>query len=224
MPKLKKVVEAVNNAVSGQSLKTLAYDYQGAYGNMLSTAKKILDRVPNLLTKPSDNDVAEIKLGFALRFKEWYAKDHDKYYLLKENKMQIVNEAEFNDASNKNKVKVHMTVGLALGYTQQKFTALAKTDPYIYEIAKPIRKKAKDHINLGFRNLIASCKEALGQASGKKGRNVKTIVETFGDNIATLKARIKTAEARGDELLTTEVKKEFSAWLSQGEALIKKFK
>ena len=39
----------------------------------------------------------------------------------------------------------------------------------------------------------------------------------------TLKARIKTAEARGDELLTAQVKKEFSSWLSQGEALIKKF-
>lgn len=224
MPKLKKVVSEVNNVVSGQSLKTLAYEYQGAYSNMLSTAKKILDKVPNILDKPSENDVAEIKLGFALRFKEWYAKDHDKYHMVIDNKMQEVSEAEFNDAKNKNKVKVHMTVGLALGYTQQKFTTLAKTDPYIYALAKPLRKKAKDHISKGWTNLISSIKQVKGDTSGKKGRNVKTIVEAFGDNIATLKARIKTAEARGDELLTAEVKKEFSTWLSQGEALIKKFK
>jgi hypothetical protein len=66
-------------------------------------------------------------------------------------------------------------------------------------------------------------RQVVGDTSGKKGRAVKTIVEAFGDNIKTLKARIKTAEARGDELLTAEVKKEFSSWLSQGESLIKKF-
>ena len=224
--KTKKVVEAVSKAVavSSQSLSGLAYEYQGAYVDMLTTAKKILDRVPNILTKPSDNDVAEIKLGFARRFKEWYAKDHDKFHMVKENKMQEVSEAEFNDAKNKNKVKVHMTIGLALGYTQQKFTTLAKTDPYIYALAKPLRKKAKDHISKGWTNLLSSVRQVVGiDNPNKKGRAVKTIVEAFGDNIKTLKARIKTAEARGDELLTASVKKEFSSWLSQGEALIKKF-
>ena len=220
-----KVVEAVSKvvAVSSQSLSGLAYEYQGAYVDMLSTAKKILDRVPNILTKPSDNDVAEIKLGFARRFKEWYAKDHDKFHMVLDNKMQEVTEAEFNDAKNKNKVKVHMTIGLAMGYTQQKFTTLAKSDPYIYALAKPLRKKAKDHISKGWTNLLSSVRQVVGDTSGKKGRAVKTIVEAFNDNIKTLKARIKTAEARGDELLTATVKKEFSSWLSQGEALIKKF-
>ena len=42
MPKLKKSVVAVNQVVSGQSLKTLAYEYQGAYSNMLSTAKRLM--------------------------------------------------------------------------------------------------------------------------------------------------------------------------------------
>ena len=224
--KPRKVVEAVSNAVavSSQSLSGLAYEYQGAYVDMLSTAKKILGRVPNILTKPSDNDVAEIKLGFARRFKEWYAKDHDTYNMVVDNKMQQVTEAEFNDAKNKNKVKVHMTVGLAMGYTQQKFTALAKSDPYIYALAKPLRKKGKDHVSAGMKNLLASIRQVVGiENPNKKGRAVKTIVEAFNDNIKTLKARIKTAEARGDELLTTTVKKEFSSWLSQGEALIKKF-
>jgi len=221
-----KVVEAVSKAVavSSQSLSGLAYEYQGAYSDMLGTAKKILDRVPNILTKPSDNDVAEIKLGFARRFKEWYAKDHDTFNMVVDNKMQQVTEAEFNDAKNKNKVKVHMTVGLAMGYTQQKFTALAKSDPYIYALAKPLRKKGKDHVSAGMKNLLASIRQVVGiENPNKKGRAVKTIVEAFNDNIKTLKARIKTAEARGDELLTTTVKKEFSSWLSQGEALIKKF-
>lgn len=221
MPKLKKVVNAVNQVVSGQSLKTLAYEYQGAYSNMLATAKKIMDRVPNILTKPSDNDVAEIKLGFAWRFVEWYSKDYDKFNMVVDNKMQEVSEEVFNDPKNKNKVKVHMTAKLALSYSQQKFTALAKSDPYIYELAKPLRKKAKDHISKGWTNLLASCREALGEKS-KKGRAVKTIVEAFNDGIKTLKARIKTAEARGDEFLTAEVKKEFNSWLSQGESIIKK--
>jgi hypothetical protein len=223
MPKLKKVVEAVSGAVSGQSLKTLGYEYQGAYSNMLATAKKILDKVPNILTKPSDNDVAEIKLGFAMRFVEWYSKDYDKYHMVIDNKMQEVSEAQFNDAKNKNKVKVHMTTRLALSYSQQKFTALAKSDPYIHALAKPLRKKAKDHISKGWTNLISSIKQVNGDTSGKRGRGFKTILQAFDDNIKTLKARIKTAEARGDELLTTEVKKEFASWLSQGESLIKKF-
>jgi uncharacterized membrane protein YfhO len=223
--KPRKVVEAVSKvvAVSSQSLSGLAYEYQGAYVDMLTTAKKILDRVPNILTKPSDNDVAEIKLGFARRFKEWYAKDYDTFNMVKDNKMQVVTEAEFNDAKNKNKVRVHMTIGLAMGYTQQKFTTMAKSEPHIYALAKPLRKKAKDHISKGWTNLLSSVRQVVGDTSGKKGRAVKTIVEAFGDNIKTLKARIKTAEARGDELLTAEVKKEFSSWLSQGESLIKKF-
>ena len=62
----------------------------------------------------------------------------------------------------------------------------------------------------------------LGDTSGKRGRAVKTIIQVFDDNIKSLKARIKTAEAKGDELLTAEVKKEFTSWLSQGESLIKK--
>ena len=223
--KKEKLVKAVSKAVavSHQSLSGLAYEYQGAYVDMLTTAKKILDRVPNILTKPSENDVAEIKLGFARRFKEWYAKDHDKFHMVLDNKMQEVTEAEFNDAKNKNKVKVHMTIGLAVGYTQQKFTTLAKSDPYIYALAKPLRKKAKDHISKGWTNLLSSVRQVVGGENPKKGRAVKTIVEAFGDNIKTLKARIKTAEARGDELLTATVKKEFGSWLSQGEALIKKF-
>ena len=100
--KTKKVVEAVSKAVAtpSQSLSGLAYEYQGAYVDMLTTAKKILHRVPNILTKPSDNDVAEIKLGFARRFKEWYAKDYDTFNMVKDNKMQVVTEAEFNDAKN----------------------------------------------------------------------------------------------------------------------------
>lgn len=221
-PKTKKVVEAVNNVVSGQSLKTLAYEYQGAYSNMLATAKKIMDKVPNILEKPSDNDVAEIKLGFAWRFVEWYSKDYDKYHMVIDNKMQEVTEAEFNDPKNKNKVKVHMTAKLALSYSQQKFTALAKSDPYIHALAKPLRKKAKDHISKGWTNLLASCRQVLGDTSGKRGRGFKTIIQAFDDSIKTLKARVKTAEARGDELLTAEVKKEFTSWLSQGESIIKK--
>ena len=223
--KKEKLVKAVSKAVavSHQSLSGLAYEYQGAYVDMLGTAKKILDRVPNILTKPSENDVAEIKLGFARRFKEWYAKDHDTYNMVKDNKMQVVTEAEFNDAKNKNAIKVHMTIGLAMGYTQQKFTSIAKSDPYIYALAKPLRKKGKDHVSAGMKNLLVSIRQVVGIANPKKGRNVKTIVEAFGDNIKTLKARIKTAEARGDELLTATVKKEFGSWLSQGEALIKKF-
>ena len=221
-PKTKKVVEAVNNVVSGQSLKTLAYEYQGAYSNMLATAKKIMDKVPNILQKPSENDVAEIKLGFALRFVEWYSKDYDKYHMVIDNKMQEVSEAEFNDAKNKNKVKVHMTAKLALSYSQQKFTALAKSDPYIHALAKPLRKKAKDHISKGWTNLLASCRQVLGDTSGKRGRGFKTIIQAFDDSIKTLKARVKTAGARGDELLTAEVKKEFTSWLSQGESIIKK--
>ncbi|CAK0743658.1 hypothetical protein CCP3SC1AL1_1230002 [Gammaproteobacteria bacterium] len=223
--KTKKVVEAVSKAVavSSQSLSGLAYEYQGAYVDMLTTAKKILHRVPNILTKPNDNDVAEIKLGFARRFKEWYAKDHDTFNMVVDNKMQQVTEAEFNDAKNKNKVKVHMTIGLAMGYTQQRFTTLAKSDPYIYVLAKPLRKKAKDHISKGWTNLLSSVRQVAGIENPKKGRAVKSIIKAFGDNIMTLKARIKTAEARGDELLTATVKKEFSSWLSQGEALIKKF-
>lgn len=224
--KTKKVVEAVSKAVavSSQSLSGLAYEYQGAYVDMLTTAKKILGRVPNILTKPSDNDVAEIKLGFARRFKEWYAKDYDTYNMVKDNKMQVVTEAEFNDAKNKNKVKVHMTIGLAMGYTQQRFTTMAKSEPHIYALAKPLRKKAKDHISKGWTNLLSSVRQVAGiDNPNKKGRAVKSIIKAFGDNIMTLKARIKTAEARGDELLTAQVKKEFSSWLSQGEALIKKF-
>ena len=223
--KTKKVVEAVSKAVAtpSQSLSGLAYEYQGAYVDMLTTAKKILGRVPNILTKPSDNDVAEIKLGFARRFKEWYAKDHDTFNMVVDNKMQQVTEAEFNDAKNKNKVKVHMTIGLAMGYTQQRFTTLAKSDPYIYALAKPLRKKAKDHISKGWTNLLSSVRQVVGIDNPKKGRAVKSIIKAFGDDIMTLKARIKTAEARGDELLTAQVKKEFSSWLSQGEALIKKF-
>jgi hypothetical protein len=221
-PKTKKVVEAVNNVVSGQSLKTLAYEYQGAYSNMLATAKKIMDKVPNILEKPSENDVAEIKLGFAWRFVEWYSKDYDKYHMVIDNKMQEVSESVFNDPKNKNKVKVHMTAKLALSYSQQKFTALAKSDPYIHALAKPLRKKAKDHISKGWTNLLASCRQVLGDTSGKRGRGFKTIIQAFDDSIKTLKARVKTAEARGDELLTAEVKKEFTSWLSQGESIIKK--
>ena len=223
--KTKKVVEAVSKAVAtpSQSLSGLAYEYQGAYVDMLTTAKKILGRVPNILTKPSDNDVAEIKLGFARRFKEWYAKDYDTYNMVKDNKMQVVTEAEFNDAKNKNKVKVHMTIGLAMGYTQQRFTSMAKNEPHIYALAKPLRKKAKDHISKGWTNLLSSVRQVVGIDNPKKGRAVKSIIKAFGDDIMTLKARIKTAEARGDELLTAQVKKEFSSWLSQGEALIKKF-
>lgn len=219
--KLKKSVVSTETA-----LRTLGYQYQGAYVDMLSVAEKILDRVPNILSKPSENDTDEIKAGFMLRFVEWYSKDHNKHYMVKDNKMQEVTEAEFKDDANKNKVKYFVNLDSVMKISQQKFTSLAKSDPYYYQIAKPLRKKGKDHISKGFTNLLGSIREVVakrnGESGSKKGRNIKSIVEAVSDSIKTLKARIKTAEARGDELLTADLKRGLSVWFNDGEALLKK--
>ena len=219
--KTKKIVVATETALS-----TLGYQFQGAYVDMLVVAEKILDRVPNILTKPSENDVAELKAGFMLRFIEWYSKDYNKHYVLKDNKMQEVTEAEFNDEANKNKLKYFVKLDTIMRTSQQKFTAMAKSDPYYYEIAKPLRKKGKDHMSKGFTNLLASIREVVAKRNGesgkKRGRDIKSIVQAVNDSIKTLKARVKTAEARGDELLTADLKRGLTIWFSDGETLLKK--
>lgn len=224
MPKNNKLKTAVNSVVHLDNIRNEAYKFQGSMRNAEDSASAILKLQPNFLELDAKSEAhEEVKQGFTMRFNEWYGDDFNKLYAMKDGKMQVVTQAEFNSAK-KGTPKYDMRITAVAHWSQQKYTSLKTTEPYLYELAKPIREKLRDHIKQGMKNLKLAMVRVQDKASGRaRTRNVIDINEYWFNQILEGKARIKTAESRGDETLSAEFKKKYSAWLDDGAKLVKAY-
>jgi len=222
MPKSNKLKTQVVATLS--SIRNEAYKFQGSMRNAEDSATAILKLQPNFLTLDAKSEaLEEVKAGFTMRFNEWYGDKYNHLYAMKDGKMQIVDKAYF-DSVKKGTPKYDIKITTIASFSQQKYTSLKTSEPYLYELAKPIRDTLRDHVKQGLKNLKLAMERVQDKASGKaRGRKVVNINEYWNNQILDGKARIKTAESRGDDTLSAEFKKKYLSWLDDGARLVKAY-
>lgn len=165
--------------------------YQSAVGaeRIASVARYVYEQCPNFTNEVSDEIKTQLRAGWALRWQELNpAVAYTEDWVPNEKGSHI------------------MTVDVCFSYSQQAFGQLKESDPVKHGVIKGVR----DTFNKYASNRMADLKSAVRKVENEGKPKVKAPTKSFGafveDTFKTLKARAKTAIARGDDTAPNEVK------------------
>lgn len=185
--------EIKNNKAVITSLKDGAYKQALANDSLVNVAKYAIEKIHGFPEALPDEAKAQLVDGYRLRFNE---NNPPVEYAIVDNHYIVATK----DHAKYERVKVG--VDYAYSFTQQQFGRLKNENPYLYELIKPLRDKCSTYCSNRISDLKRQARTLL--MSDKKGNRSATldfaqrVVEVFnGDN--GLKAKCKTAKARGDE-------------------------
>jgi hypothetical protein len=187
MSKAKSSVPSVGS-VNVTSMKDAGYQSAVGAERIASVARYVYEQCPNFTNEVSDEVKTQLRAGWALRWQELnpavaYTEDW------------VPNE----------KGSYVMTVDVCFSYSQQAFGQLKESDPVKHGVIKGVR----DTFNKYASNRMADLKSAVRKVENEGKPKVKAPTKSFGtfveDTFKTLKARAKTAIARGDVTAPNEV-------------------
>lgn len=165
--------------------------YQSAVGaeRIASVARYVYEQCPNFTNEVSDEIKTQLRAGWALRWQELNpAVAYTEDWVPNEKGSHI------------------MTVDVCFSYSQQAFGQLKESDPVKHGVIKGVR----DTFNKYASNRMADLKSAVRKVENEGKPKVKAPTKSFNsfleDTFKTLKARAKTAKARGDDSAPDEVK------------------
>ena len=165
--------------------------YQSAVGaeRIASVARYVYEQCPNFTNEVSDEIKTQLRAGWALRWQELNpAVAYTEDWVPNEKGSHI------------------MTVDVCFSYSQQAFGQLKESDPVKHGVIKGVR----DTFNKYASNRMADLKSAVRKIENEGKPKVKAPTKSFSsfleDTFKTLKARAKTAKARGDDSAPDEVK------------------
>jgi hypothetical protein len=190
------------------SLQDMAYN-QARTGDMLqgmaNYAKANIAGFPETIT---DEGKAELFAGYRQRFNEVHGVA--KYAIVGDNYIPA-------DKAEKAKEFVEISVAYAYSFTQQQFGQLASKQPQLHALIKQVRDKASTYCS----NRLADLKK---YAKGEKAKGTRPQALSFDEwlkeTFITIKARAKTAKARGEvinEKKLSEAIVEFNVKYNHGE-------
>lgn len=164
--------------------------YQSAVGaeRIASVARYVYAQCPNFTNEVSDEVKTQLRAGWALRWQELNpAVAYTEDWVPSEKGSHV------------------MTVDVCFSYSQQAFGQLKESDPVKHGVIKGVR----DTFNKYASNRMADLKSAVRKIENEGKPKVKAPTKSFGtfveDTFKTLKARAKTAIARGDDTAPNEV-------------------
>jgi hypothetical protein len=187
MSKAKSSVPSVGS-VNVTSMKDAGYQSAVGAERIASVARYVYEQCPNFTNEVSDEVKTQLRAGWALRWQELnpavaYTEDW------------VPNE----------KGSYVMTVDVCFSYSQQAFGQLKESDPVKHGVIKGVR----DTFNKYASNRMADLKSAVRKIENEGKPREKAPTKSFGtfveDTFKTLKARAKTAIARGDVTAPNEV-------------------
>lgn len=165
--------------------------YQSAVGaeRIASVARYVYEQCPNFTNEVSDEIKTQLRAGWALRWQELNpAVAYTEDWVPNEKGSHI------------------MTVDVCFSYSQQAFGQLKESDPVKHGVIKGVR----DTFNKYASNRMADLKSAVRKVENEGKPKVKAPTKSFNsfleDTFKTLKARAKTAKARGDDSAPDEIK------------------
>lgn len=170
------------------SFKDAGYQSARSGETMAAIAAWILNQNPAFLDSATDAEKAELKEGWALR---WQELNPAKRY-----------NAEWIPADDGG---TEVTLAYCLSYSQQAFGQLKNENPVQHGIIKAVRDAFSKYVSNRMADLRTAVRRALNEGQSKTRTQAKQFNEFLSDMFSTLKARCKTAQARGDESAPSEV-------------------
>lgn len=177
-------------SVTVTSMKDAGYQSAISGERIDSVARYVYSQCPNFTNEVSDEIKTQLRAGWALRWQE-------------------LNPAvSYNDSwvPVESGGAYTMTVDVCFSYSQQAFGQLKEADPVKHGVIKGIR----DAFNKYASNRMADLKSAVRKVENEGKPKVKAPTKDFTQYIEEtfkgIKARAKTANARGDASAPSEVK------------------
>ena len=170
------------------SFKDAGYQSARSGETMAMIAKWILERNPDFLDSPKDEEKHELREGWAVRWQE--LNPANKY------------SADWVPSDNGG---IEVSLAYCLSYSQQAFGQLKNDNPVQHGVIKQIR----DAFNKYCSNRMADLRTAVRRVSNENKTTTRAQAKTFDEFIKdmfdTAKSRCKTATARGDATAPSEV-------------------
>lgn len=170
------------------SFKDAGYQAARSSETMATIAKWILEHNPSFIDSPSDEEKAQLREGWALRWQE--LNPATKY------------TADWvpNDKGN-----IEVTLAYCLSYSQQAFGQLKNDNPVQHGIIKQIRDAFNKYCSNRMSDLRTAVRRVANEGQEKTRTQAKLYMTFLSDMFDGAKARCKTAHARGDETAPSEV-------------------
>ena len=188
MSKAKQAAPSLGS-VNVTSMKDAGYQSAISDERKDSVARYVYAQCPNFTNEVSDEVKTQLRAGWALRWQELNpAKSYNDSWIPVENGSYV------------------MTVDVCFSYSQQAFGQLKEADPVKHGIIKGVR----DAFNKYCFNRMADLKTAVRKVENEGKPKVKAPTKGFtqyiDETFKSVKARAKTAKARGDDSAPDEVK------------------
>lgn len=183
-------VPPVPQTMSVSSFKDAAYQSAVSQERAEAIAAWVLDKCPSILDSIPDEIKKEIESGFALRWQE-------------------------NNPAAKYTIEwapsptgiFEVSLAYCMSYSQQAFGQMKNDEPVKHSIIKSVRDAWSKYRYNRTKGLLSAVKNEMSKRSGSKPKEpTKSFLKYLDETFALIKARCKTAAARGDDSAPTEPK------------------
>jgi hypothetical protein len=189
MSKAKQAAPSLGS-VNVTSMKEAGYQSAISDERKDSVARYVYSQCPNFTNEVSDEVKTQLKAGWALRWQE-------------------LNPAvSYNDSwvPVESGGAYTMTVDVCFSYSQQAFGQLKEADPVKHGVIKGIRDTFNKYASNRMADLKSAVRKVENEGKPKVKAPTKGFMQYIDDTFKAVKARAKTANARGDDSAPNEVK------------------
>lgn len=163
------------------SFKDAGYQSAVSGERTAAIARFVFERCPTFLDEVPKEIKAELEEGFALRWQE-------------------INPAVkyTTDWVPSDKGNTEITLAFALSYSQQAFGQMKNDDPVKHSVIKQVRDAFNKYKSNRLADLRTAVRRVANEGKTTTRQQAKQFVAWLDDTFDTMKARCKTATARGD--------------------------
>jgi hypothetical protein len=188
MSKAKQVAPSLGS-VNVTSMKEAGYQSAISDERKDSVARYVYAQCPNFTNEVSDEVKTQLRAGWALRWQELNpAVSYNDSWVPVENGSYV------------------MTADVCFSYSQQAFGQLKEADPVKHGIIKGVRDAFNKYAFNRMSDLKTAVRKIENEGKPKVKAPTKGFMQYMDDTFKAVKARAKTAKARGDDTSPDEVK------------------
>lgn len=163
------------------SFKDAGYQSAVSSERTASIARYVFDNCPTFLDEVPKEIKAELEEGFALRWQETHP--------------AVKYTADWVPSDKGN---IEVTLAFCLSYSQQAFGQMKNEDPVKHSIIKKVRDEFNKYKSNRLADLRTAVRRVANEGKTTTRQQAKQFVAWLDDTFDTMKARCKTATARGD--------------------------
>ena len=188
MSKAKQAAPSLGS-VTVTSMKEAGYQSAISGERIDSVARYVYSQCPNFTNEVSDEVKTQLRAGWALRWQELNpAVSYNDSWIPVENGSYV------------------MTVDVCFSYSQQAFGQLKEADPVKHGVIKGVRDAFNKYCSNRMADLKSAVRKVENEGKPKVKAPTKGFIQYIDETFKSVKARAKTAKARGDDSAPDEVK------------------